>query len=302
MEGCFWTSRRDNDVTQCYLKFGFIGNLLFVPLPHESAQCQRFPDDTHAVTLFFPKRVSQRQQDRKKAEAIRCPDEITLDAENELLDDKEAQLHADLRDSVNDVFEAILGQSVDDIPNSTGEPAVPASGAQMEDQSGIVPPSAIDPVHSLKEDQNGTIIGTAWIPLTNTSEDQSSTANGTEQTDAKSETVDPLGTDGGTKQTVHGTEPTHVPDSYTEEVNQAVASIVDTNDTDDINATPLQPPEQQTVTPAENNKTTEVSAENLTTGTGTELIANNSDQIASTSHAGLPNSTVAITGESTEDK
>ena len=78
-------------------------------------------------------------------------------------------------------------------------------------------------------------------------EDQFSTDNGTEQTgNQKSETLDPVGTDGGTTQTetepistVHGTELTHVPDGYTEEVNQAVASIVDTNNTDDINATPV---------------------------------------------------------------
>ena len=36
MEGRYWTSREDNDVTRCDLKFGFVGNLQFVPLMHES--------------------------------------------------------------------------------------------------------------------------------------------------------------------------------------------------------------------------------------------------------------------------
>ena len=71
MEGHFWTTRRDNDVTQCYLKFGFIGNLLFVPLMHESVTCRRFPDDTHCVNLFLPKRCSLRQLDWKKHRSLR---------------------------------------------------------------------------------------------------------------------------------------------------------------------------------------------------------------------------------------
>ena len=44
MEDRFWTSRMDNDVTRCDLKFGFVGNLLFVPLMHESVQIRKFKD------------------------------------------------------------------------------------------------------------------------------------------------------------------------------------------------------------------------------------------------------------------
>ena len=58
MESRFWTTRRDNDVSQCYLKFGYIGNLLFVPIMHESVQCRKFPDGAHCVHLYLPKRSS----------------------------------------------------------------------------------------------------------------------------------------------------------------------------------------------------------------------------------------------------
>ena len=35
MDGHYWTSRKDNDVTRCDLKFGYVGKLLFVPLLHK---------------------------------------------------------------------------------------------------------------------------------------------------------------------------------------------------------------------------------------------------------------------------
>ena len=64
----------------------------------------------------------------------------------------------------------------------------------------------------------------------------------------------------------------------------------------------LQPPEQASVTPAENNETTEVGAENLDTGAGTEPTEKNSVEFPATSDTGLPNGTTAINGESTQDK
>ena len=55
MESRFWTTRRDNDMLQCYLKFGYIGNLLFLLIMHESVQCRKFPDGTRCIHLFLPK-------------------------------------------------------------------------------------------------------------------------------------------------------------------------------------------------------------------------------------------------------
>ena len=46
MDGRYWTSRKDNDVTHCDLKFGYVGTLLFVPLLHKSAVNRHFKDGT----------------------------------------------------------------------------------------------------------------------------------------------------------------------------------------------------------------------------------------------------------------
>ena len=53
MDGRYWTSRKDNDVTCCDLKFGYVGNLLFVPLLHESAVNRHFKDGTRCVNMFL---------------------------------------------------------------------------------------------------------------------------------------------------------------------------------------------------------------------------------------------------------
>ena len=62
MEHRFWTTRRDNDVRQCYMKFAYTGNLLFLPIMHESERVRKFHDQTRAVMLFLPKRVSARNK------------------------------------------------------------------------------------------------------------------------------------------------------------------------------------------------------------------------------------------------
>ena len=62
MDGRFWTSRKDNDVTRCDLKFGYVGNLLFVPLLHESAVHRRFKDGTRCVNMFLRPRLERRSK------------------------------------------------------------------------------------------------------------------------------------------------------------------------------------------------------------------------------------------------
>ena len=66
MEGRFWTSRTDNDVTRCDLKFGFIGNLLFVPLMHESVMIRKFKDGTRAVNVFLCPRPERKVKSKPK--------------------------------------------------------------------------------------------------------------------------------------------------------------------------------------------------------------------------------------------
>ena len=66
MEGQFWTSRTDNDVTRCDLKFGFIGNLLFVPLMHESVLIRKFKDGTQAVNMFLHLRPERKVKSKPK--------------------------------------------------------------------------------------------------------------------------------------------------------------------------------------------------------------------------------------------
>ena len=125
MESRFWTTRRDNDVSQCYLKFGYIGNLLFVPIMHESVQCRKFLDGARCVHLYLPKRSSAQQHDRKNAQIAPAIETITIDEDTSFPDHNEAKLHSDLRDCVNDVFDAILGHSPSDIPNGIMPPAAP---------------------------------------------------------------------------------------------------------------------------------------------------------------------------------
>ena len=62
MDGRYWTSRKDNDVTRCDLKFGYVGNLLFVPLLHESAVHRRFKDGTRCVNMFLRPRLERRSK------------------------------------------------------------------------------------------------------------------------------------------------------------------------------------------------------------------------------------------------
>ena len=66
MEGQFWTSRTDNDVTRCGLKFGFVGNLLFVPLMHESVLIRKFKDGTRAVNMFLHLRPERKVKSKPK--------------------------------------------------------------------------------------------------------------------------------------------------------------------------------------------------------------------------------------------
>ena len=66
MEGRFWTSHMDNDVTRCDLKFGFVGNLLFVPLMHESVHIRKFKDGTRAVNIFLRPRPERRVKSKPR--------------------------------------------------------------------------------------------------------------------------------------------------------------------------------------------------------------------------------------------
>ena len=66
MEGRFWTSCMDNDVTRCDLKFGFIGNLLFVALMHDSVHIRKFKDGTRAVNIFLCLRPERRVKSKPK--------------------------------------------------------------------------------------------------------------------------------------------------------------------------------------------------------------------------------------------
>ena len=50
----------DNDITRCDLKFGFVGNVLFVPLMHESVQIRKFKDGTQAVNIFYVQGLKER--------------------------------------------------------------------------------------------------------------------------------------------------------------------------------------------------------------------------------------------------
>ena len=62
MDGHYWTSRKDKDVTCCDLKFGYIGNLLFVPLLHEGAVHRHFMDGTRCVNMFLRPRLERRSK------------------------------------------------------------------------------------------------------------------------------------------------------------------------------------------------------------------------------------------------
>ena len=62
MDGRYWTSRKDNDVTRCDLKFGYVGNLLFVPLLHKSAVHRHFKDGTRCVNMFLCPRLERRSK------------------------------------------------------------------------------------------------------------------------------------------------------------------------------------------------------------------------------------------------
>ena len=274
MESRFWTTRRDNDMSQCYLKFGYIGNLLFVLITHESVQCCKFPDGARCLHLYLPKRSSARQRDRKNVQIAPAIETITIDEDTSFPDHKEAKLHPDLRDCVNDVFEAILGHSPSDIPNGIMPPAAPGNDSEADHPSCTVPNS---PVHQVGtniehqsgttlgtvgidtniENQSGTIVGTVRIDNNNNAAnvaDPSSTEDSTMETDNKlgtvTENIDPFGTatantdpfGTGTEQTfledsVVGTQPTPLAmQEYTSELNQAIASIQDTEaDTQDIN-------------------------------------------------------------------
>ena len=262
MEGHFCTTR-DNDVSQCYLKFGFIGNLLLVPLLHESVVCRRFPDDTRCVNLFLPKHCSLRQLDRKKTQQSSS---VTTTEESSFIDDKESKLHSDLRECVNDVFEAILGQSPPHIPNGTIGPAA----GESEDQNGSVPKMPKNPSGANDGHQDSTVVGTIWMDSmdsdensehqSGTDKDQNGTATGTEQTlntatgteqtlnaIAEMDATCPDSTVSGTDQTVE-TELILDNNAYNLELDQAIASIEEPNkDTDDVNtpAVPGPVPEKQ---------------------------------------------------------
>ena len=93
MESRFWTTRRDNDVSQYFLKFGYIGNLLFVLIMHESVQCHKFPDGARCVHLYLPKRSSARQHERKNAQIAPAIETITIDKDTSFPDQNEAKLH-----------------------------------------------------------------------------------------------------------------------------------------------------------------------------------------------------------------
>ena len=62
MDGRYWTSRKDNDVTHCDLKFGYVGNLLFVPLLHKSVVHRRFKDGTRCVNMFLCPHLERRSK------------------------------------------------------------------------------------------------------------------------------------------------------------------------------------------------------------------------------------------------
>ena len=246
MEGHFWTTRRDTDVAQCYLKFGFIGNLLFVPLMHESVVCRCFPDDTRCVNLFLPKHCSLRQIDRKKTKKS-CPE--TTIKESSLLDEEEYKLHSDLRECVNDVFEAILGQSPPHIPNGT----IAAAAGATEDTNSSVLKMPEHPSGSNDGYQDSTVVGTIWMDSTDSAEnsddqsgtdnDQNGTESGTERTPNAVEEMDathPDSTVFGTDQSIE-TELRIDNEAYNLELNQAVASIDEHNmDMYDVN-TPAVP-------------------------------------------------------------
>ena len=301
MEGRFWTTKRDNDVVQCYLKFGFIGNLLFVPLMHESVTCRRFPDDTHCVNLFLPKHYSLRQLDRKKTQ--KSLSETTIE-ESSLFNDKEAKFHSDLRECVYDVFEAILGQSPPHIPNGT----IGLAAGDSEDQNGSVPKMLQNLSGSNDDHQDSTVVSTIWMDSTDSNENsenqsgtddhQNGTKTGTIQTEnaiAHINITRPDSTVSGMDQTVEmeptlETELTFDKDAYNLELNQAVASIEESNkDKDDFN-TPALPG----LVP-ENNESVHARTENVinTVGTmptvDTAEINNHED---TQGHAGIPGSTV----------
>ena len=300
MESRFWTTRRDNDVLQCYLKFGYIGNLLFVPNMHESVQCQKFPDGARCVHLFLPKRSSAPQRDRKNAQIAPAIETITINEDTTFPDHKEAKLHSDLRDCVNDVFEAILGHSPSDISNGIMPPAAPENDSEADHPSCTVPNSSIHQVGTNIEHQSGTTLSTVGIDtniehqsgtilstvrIDNNDNaanvpDLSSTEYSTMETDNElgtvTENIDPFGTTTahtdpfgtGTEQTfpedsVVGTEPTPlVMEEYTSELNQAVASVQDTEvDTQDINEVLTH--HQQPLNEPANNQ----GSEDLKTGT-----------------------------------
>ena len=306
MEGCFWTTRRDNDVVQCYLKFSYIGNLLFVPHMHESVKCRKFPDDTH-VNLFLPKRCSLRQLDQKKTQ--KSSSETTIQ-ESSLFDDKEAKLHSDLRECVNDVFEAILGQSPPHIPNGTIGPAPGVIDLNNRDQSGSVLKMPQNPSGSNDDHQDGTVVGTIWMDSMDTNENsenqngtdagtipsddehQVGTANGTEQTDnaiAHMDITRPDSTVPGTDQTLE-TDLTLDNDAYNLELNQAVAAIEEPNkDTDDVN-TPALPG-----LASESNESVHTRMENVNNTVGTmptvDTAEINNWEEDIQGHAGIPGGT-----------
>ena len=238
-----------------------------MPLLHESVVCRRFPDDTHCINLFLPKGCSLRQLDRKKTQQSSS---VTTTEESSLINDKESKLHLDLRECVNDVFEAILGQSPPHIPYST----IGAAAGESEDQNGSVPKMPENPSGSNDGHQDGTVVSTIWMDSTDSDEnsehqsgtdnDQNGTATGTEQTPnaiAEMDATHPDSTVSGTDQTVEmeptlETEPTLDNNTYNLELNQAVASIEEPNkDTDDVN-TPAVPglvPENNEITENVNN-------------------------------------------------
>ena len=64
-----------------------------------------------------------------------------------------------MRECVNDIFEAILGQSPPHIPNGTIGPAA----GDSEHQNGSVPKTPKNPSGSNDDHQDSTVVGTIWM-------------------------------------------------------------------------------------------------------------------------------------------
>ena len=111
-------------------------------------------------------------------------------------------MHSDLRDCVNDVFEAILGHSPSDIPNGIMPPAAPGNDSEADHPSHTVPNSPVHQVGTNIEHQSGTTLSTVGID-TNI-ENQSGTIVGTVRIDNNNNAAnvaDPSSTEDSTMET-----------------------------------------------------------------------------------------------------